>query len=370
MIFIVAVRQIPIARLHQSMGGALKGKLVLLSYERLLRERTARVGHYIFVDHDRLTSYELDCTAVFCRTLREREPRARILNDPINVLDRVALLRSLQRAGINDFAVTCLGDGAVPEKFPVFIRSRDEHRGPESDLIRDRENFFETIAEARRNGLPLMHRVAVGFAAERDPDGWFRKYGVIRCGDRLIPQHLMRGKHWMVKSRVRDADAEAAREELAFVQSNPHRSTLLEVFNIAGVEFGRVDYGIWKGRLQVYEINTNPHFPRFEKRDQRREMRELIREELLGAFDRINAEDLPDKTISFNRASKLPQIAVQIEDGSYLVLPREGKRERGWEAVGYARRVLIAFLARSWLRPVKRIVVRLRRRPFAWPRGS
>jgi hypothetical protein len=370
MIIIVAVRRAPIERLYQSLEGALKGRFALLSYERLLRERTARVGHYIFLDHDRLTRYELDCAAAFCRTLREREPRARVLNDPINVLDRVALLRSLQRAGINDFTVTCLGDGEIPEKFPVFIRSRDEHRGPESDLIWDRENFCRTIAEARQNGLPLMHRVAVGFAAERDPDGWFRKYGVIRCGDRLIPQHLMRGKHWVVKSRVRDADAELAREELAFVQSNPHRDKLLEAFNIAGVEFGRVDYGIWKGRLQVYEINTNPHFPRFEKRDHRREMRELIREELLGAFDKISVESLPDKTIRFNRARKLAQIAVQTEDGSYSVLPAEAKTEHGREAVAYMRRALIAFLARSWLRPLKRIVVRLRRRASASPRGS
>ena len=32
-----------------------------------------------------------------------------------------------------------------------------------------------------------------------------------------------------------------------------------KVFDVAGIEYGRADFGIYRGRVQVYEINTNPH---------------------------------------------------------------------------------------------------------------
>src|SRR4029079_4666966 len=38
----------------------------------------------------------------------------------------------------------------------------------------------------------------------------------------------------------------------------PFAEILSKAFEIAGVEYGRVDYGLVDGRPQIYEINSNP----------------------------------------------------------------------------------------------------------------
>ena len=47
-------------------------------------------------------------------------------------------------------------------------------------------------------------------------------------------------------------------EENAYLDANPHESELREIFELADIEYGRIDYGIKGGRIQVWEINTNP----------------------------------------------------------------------------------------------------------------
>jgi hypothetical protein len=42
------------------------------------------------------------------------------------------------------------------------------------------------------------------------------------------------------------------------VEDNPHEAWLRRVCELGGVEYGRVDYGMLDGRLQLWEINTNP----------------------------------------------------------------------------------------------------------------
>ena len=39
---------------------------------------------------------------------------------------------------------------------------------------------------------------------------------------------------------------------------NPHRELLEHIFRDAGIDYGRIDYGLLDGRIQVWEINTNP----------------------------------------------------------------------------------------------------------------
>lgn len=46
--------------------------------------------------------------------------------------------------------------------------------------------------------------------------------------------------------------------ERQYVQTNPHESPLKEIFRLANIEYGRVDYSMYQGKIQVWEINTNP----------------------------------------------------------------------------------------------------------------
>jgi hypothetical protein len=47
-------------------------------------------------------------------------------------------------------------------------------------------------------------------------------------------------------------------EELEYVSQNPHQQQLLNIFEVAQVEYGRIDYAIKNGRVQTWEINLNP----------------------------------------------------------------------------------------------------------------
>jgi len=63
-------------------------------------------------------------------------------------------------------------------------------------------------------------------------------------------------------------------------------------FTIAGIEYGRADYGLIDGEVQVWEINTNPALPSHDPKKNPRSRREALlmareqRFEALAALDR------------------------------------------------------------------------------------
>lgn len=42
------------------------------------------------------------------------------------------------------------------------------------------------------------------------------------------------------------------------MREHPYGPELARVFELAGVEYSRVDFGLVGGKPQIYEINTNP----------------------------------------------------------------------------------------------------------------
>jgi hypothetical protein len=84
------------------------------------------------------------------------------------------------------------------------------------------------------------------------------KYGCFRVGDAIMPQNRLVGRQWCVK-KFDYFDETVVARDLAYVRSDAHNETVRRVFDIANVEYGRVDYSIVDGRLEFYELNTNPH---------------------------------------------------------------------------------------------------------------
>jgi len=338
-----------IDRLRTSMQGALDATLRTLPYEDLFAARRAPVGHYLFLDLDRLSRHQLDTLAICAGKLAAVVPAARLLNRPHRFLDRAPLLARLHALGINDFAVAHLGLGERPRRYPVFIRATDGHHGAETDLIDSETDFERVLAWFAGQGIPTSSRIAIGYRGEAGSDGLFRKYGVINIGGRLIPQHVMFGRHWMVKNAGNEVTEASVAEELAFVRRNPHRRALAKVFRIAGVEFGRIDYGIVEGRVQVYEINTNPFFPRFEKPDERRRRRMLIREQVLEAFRAIDRPLDADGDVTFEP----PSFALSVPSVATLPVARNV----GGERISARRRVgrALAGSLRQWASALERV---------------
>ncbi len=270
-VFVATERFIKLGgHLKQSLPRDLGRRFVTLSYEELLFERAGPIGHYIFTDFDRLSRYEIESVMRFVRALEAAAPGARILNHPLRALERTALLRALFEAEINDFDVVRIDLGEKPKRFPAFIRSEDGYNGPETELFLDEAGFDRAVAELAAKGVPLKGRIAVGYAAEIGADGYYRKYGCFNVDGEIVPWHLHRQKHWVVKSlapgEVRTPGRRALRpndlveEEFAYIRDNPHREQLKRAFEIARIDYGRADYGIVNGKVQIYEINTNPNY--------------------------------------------------------------------------------------------------------------
>lgn len=260
------------------------GDLRPVSYEALFRRLSLRKGHLIFTDHDRLSAYELEVAASMAEEVARQVPGARIVNHPARFLQRFELLDTLWRQGRNPFRAARL-ELELPElRYPVFIRREGDAEGPETPLLHSRAELDAAVADLRARGVPLRGRMVVEYCARPDEDGFFRKYGAFRIGDRIVPQHVLFSDHWVAKSSSGRVTERNAAIELDYVRTNPHEAELLELTDIAGAQFGRADYAVIDGRVVLYEFNSNPRFPRGDRTDLRQERRDLVRRQIMAAF--------------------------------------------------------------------------------------
>lgn len=229
-----------------------------MTYDRLFRGPTLPRATYIFSDFDRLGAWDLELAGQTYLALAAAG--LRVLNDPARVLERFALLRRLHQAGINAHAVWRPAEGETPDRFPVFLRTGSGHRGVMSELL---HTPAEVEAETERllaTGVPLRELMVVEYCAEPlDPD-FFVRQAAYRIGDALVPAVWVTDRVWWVKMGRRGIATQAHFEqEREYVEKGAHRETLWQAFEIAGIEYGRIDFGIVGGRPEIYEINTNPH---------------------------------------------------------------------------------------------------------------
>lgn len=209
---------------------------------------------YIFTDVERLSADEIAIASDYARALEARG--FRVLNVPATVPSRRELQKRLFERGINPFRMWA-ADTFSQCRFPAFLRRANMHTGSIGGLISDQSQFVErlkSLPSPERNAEDL---VLVEFCDTQDHLGRYQKYSAMRVGEILVPRHVFTSMAWMVKEPD-IVDPAASQVEWDFVRTFPHRRALQEVFDIAGIDFGRVDYGLQDGELRVWEINTNP----------------------------------------------------------------------------------------------------------------
>jgi hypothetical protein len=228
-----------------------------VSYDHLFRSPRLPSGTYIFADIDRLSFWDLELAAH--AFLEMQRAGVRVLNNPARVKTRYALLRALHNAGLNDFNIYRADELPDLIRYPVFLRKAQSHTSPLTDLLHDRRALDVEIEKAVAAGTPLELMVVTEFAAEPVREGLYRKLSAFRIGDEIIPHLSVHDTNWLVKYGQHGiAGEDWYQDELDVLKRNPHREHLQKVFEIAGIQYGRADFGIYKGRVQVYEINTNP----------------------------------------------------------------------------------------------------------------
>jgi hypothetical protein len=98
----------------------------------------------------------------------------------------------------------------------------------------------------------------VEFCDTADANGYYRKYSAYIVGDRILSRSMEYGRSWMLKHAQSEFSEPMLLEEREYIFGNPHEKDLREIFGVAGVEYGRIDYAIKDGRIQTWEINLHP----------------------------------------------------------------------------------------------------------------
>jgi hypothetical protein len=229
----------------------------ILTYEDSPRASALPDGTFVFADVDRLPPDTTASAAELWDALAARGPRVRLLNRPGGSMRRFELLRALRERGSNRFDVRQLHEPRADLRFPVFVRDSLEHRGALTPLLPDAATLDAALAELRGAGRRDDELLIVEFVDTSGPDGIYRKYAAMVVGERVLAHHVMFGHAWEVKAPSL-AEPAMIGENRAFQLANPHEPRLRELFRLARIEWGRVDYAVLEGGLQIWEINTNP----------------------------------------------------------------------------------------------------------------
>lgn len=245
-------------------GQPLAARVRVMSYQELLGIRHLPAETCVLGDHESLSPAVRAIAQAAWTAMHSAG--VRLLNDPRRVPGRQELLARLARAGHNRFRAYRLSelDAGVEPRFPVFVRRARAHDGALTDLL---EDDTALRAALRRLAFPRSrHRrddlLVVEYCRSTDAAGRHLRLAALRIGAHVVPRYYTVARHWMVKTERRLVDRELAAIEHHYVTTNPHRNWVSETFEIAEVEYGRLDYGLVDGEPQAWEINTNPSLGR------------------------------------------------------------------------------------------------------------
>jgi hypothetical protein len=229
----------------------------VVHYEDLVRHKEFARGTYVLSTLDQLSEATAALLSQIYNQLQHVEG-FRFLNHPTNTLQRFELLTELNQRGLNEFRAFRAGTNHNQPKFPVFLRNERLHEGALSPLLNSEREIQQAIGRALVQGHTPGDLLVVEFCDTASEAGYYRKYAAFVVGKQVIPRSLNYGKDWMLKHSQTEFTMPMVLEELDFVRQNPHEDQLLKIFELAHVEYGRIDYAIRNGSVQTWEINLNP----------------------------------------------------------------------------------------------------------------
>jgi hypothetical protein len=236
----------------------LKKHLQFVPYDLLPDVQGIAPATIILSDLDRLNSFQLKIVRDFCNQITAADKNVPIINHPRSVVGRYRFLRKLYELGYNKFNVYRISDVGNGPCYPVFLRMDNDHKGPCSKLLYNSQQLDRAIFKAKMHGFDRRHIMLVEYCDTRDAVGYYRKYSAFRIRDQIIPGHLIFNNDWLVKEGKPPFETSHEDEKAVYLRENPHKEKIYEIFELAGVNYGRIDYSILNGTIQTWEINTNP----------------------------------------------------------------------------------------------------------------
>jgi hypothetical protein len=246
-------------------GRAIADRFDMRLYEDLGGDRVSfATGPQIFAGLDQATPAQRELAGRLWDAHAAVAPRMPRLNDPHRVLLRFELLQRLWEEGLNRFRVYRVDQADEVTRFPVFVRHIHRHNGPATRLVRSHDDLRWVLTALRIRGRRMRDHMIVEYCDVSGRDGLFRKYAAFKVGAHIVPSHVFAAPGWTVKSTQNEPTEASVQEGLQYQRENPHAAWLARVFDLAGIEYGRVDYGVAGGVPQVWEINLNATLGRAE----------------------------------------------------------------------------------------------------------
>lgn len=213
----------------------------------------------IFSDVDRMPGSLTQQAVELWQALADRPTPPRLLNRPGASMRRVELLKRLHEIGVNEFTVYHPDEPRDALRYPVFVRHAVEHLGTFTNLLHDVDELEAAIDDLVARGQ-LRDELLIVEYLDTSEAGVFRKYSAMKVGETIIPHHVFfQADEWHVKRQGTSLHtADVVEEERRYHDEHPHHDTLREIYDLAKIDYGRIDYAVRDGRVQVWEINPNP----------------------------------------------------------------------------------------------------------------
>lgn len=238
----------------------------VITYESLPLHTWLRGSTFIFTDLERLTPEQCERAQAWYDFFARAG--GRVMNNPSRVMRRADLLRALHDAGRNPFNVYPDGQPLQAVRFPVFVREADEHTGALTPPLNSHDELNEARTRLRQT-MPGRRLLIVEYFETAAADGRYWKRSIMRVGEQFVPRHMMVSANWVTKSPGGPVEDVALTEERAFLSGENGQASggsedvsrpdgVRSAFELAGIDYGRIDYALWNDRIVTWEINTNP----------------------------------------------------------------------------------------------------------------
>ena len=231
----------------------------LLEYERIFKKDKFLPGVYIFSDLGLLSDDQRKQAVQIWDELKEQYPgQAVLLNHPAKAKRRYDLLKHLHAKEINRFNTYRLNENLSEIKFPVMFRYQADNSGNPATLLHNHDELNQAVASVKETVGDISSWAVTEYCDTSDDHGIFRKYGAFMIGETVVPRHVLFSQNWFQK--YDDIyNEQCFKEELAYLQENPHAESIKRIFREANMDYGRIDYSCKDGVIQVWEINSNPN---------------------------------------------------------------------------------------------------------------
>jgi hypothetical protein len=294
-------------------GESISSRMQVTFYHDLPNLTSTTAGTWVFAALDQISPAMRALTASICIQLGDAG--ARVLNDPSSTLGRFPLLQALHRRGLNDFQATRATDPIGRLRYPVFLRDERSHGGPLSPLLHSPREVNREIGRALVRGRRMRDLILIEYCDTADANGCYRKYSAFTVGRAVIPRSVAYGHRWMLKHHGTEYSRAMVEEEREYVTGNPHERELVEIFALARVEYGRIDYALKDGAIRTWEINLNPTIGRgtrppsgripIEFEPVRQESKEHFYRRFREAWESVDAEGATVGPVALNLDSRL-----------------------------------------------------------------